>query len=118
MATVRVVYDKLIRDRMPEVIEAEGHFCRTEILDDAAYIHALKRKLVEEADEVLKASSPDEIIAELADLCEVIDALLVASDIRREALEVVQEERRRSRGAFAKRLLLRHVDRFDGSTID
>ncbi|MCI0711669.1 MAG: nucleoside triphosphate pyrophosphohydrolase [Chloroflexi bacterium] len=59
-------YNKLVRDNIPEIIAANGQ--------------ALRQKLVEEAQEVLQAK-PDELVNELADVYEVLDALIAAYDL-------------------------------------
>ena len=61
-------YHKLVRDRIPEIIEASGKSCVTEILSDADYLELLDAKLDEELAEYHK----DQNVEELADLLEVI----------------------------------------------
>jgi predicted house-cleaning noncanonical NTP pyrophosphatase (MazG superfamily) len=61
---MRVTYNKLVRDRIPEIIEADGHHAFTRILDDQDYRAALLAKLVEEAREAQSASA-DELPASL-----------------------------------------------------
>ena len=67
-------YHKLVRDRIPEIIEASGKSCVTEILSDADYLELLDAKLDEELAEYHK----DQNIEELADLLEVIRAVAIA----------------------------------------
>ena len=71
----RKIYNKLVRDRIPEIIAADGRQFATEIMNEDEYRRALLAKLVEEAQEVASAEV-DEIAKEIADLCEVIDALV------------------------------------------
>ncbi len=98
-------YNKLVRDRIPEIIRASGRRCETVAMDDAAYRRALLQKLVEEAGEVARADS-DQLVSELADLCEVLDALLDAHGIDRDTVLAEQQRRRVERGGFARRLCL------------
>jgi predicted house-cleaning noncanonical NTP pyrophosphatase (MazG superfamily) len=72
---MRVTYNKLVRDRIPEMIEADGHHAVTRILDRRSYRAALLAKLGEEAREAQGASA-DELPSELADVWEVLQALL------------------------------------------
>jgi predicted house-cleaning noncanonical NTP pyrophosphatase (MazG superfamily) len=102
---VRISYNKLIRDRIPEIIRADGKQARVEEMDEPEYRQALLEKLVEEAVEAAQASQ-DELSKELADLHEVIDAILVAWDIPREDVLALKEERHQQRGGFEKRLKL------------
>ena len=67
------VYNKLVRDKIPEIISADnGSICKTRIMDDKEYLKALDAKLQEELCEYLESGS----IEELADLEEVIRAVL------------------------------------------
>jgi predicted house-cleaning noncanonical NTP pyrophosphatase (MazG superfamily) len=111
VATVRITYDKLVRDNVPSAIESDGHTCRVEVLAPSDYITELKRKLVEEAREALESSTQDELLLELADLSEVIVSLSSATGIAPEAVEATRRRRREERGGFERRLLLRYVDR-------
>jgi predicted house-cleaning noncanonical NTP pyrophosphatase (MazG superfamily) len=67
---MKVPYNKLVRDRMPEIIRADGHQPVTRILDQAGYRSALVAKLLEEAQEASAAPAGD-LPAELADVLEV-----------------------------------------------
>lgn len=98
-------YDKLVRDRIPEIIRRNGDECVVEVMGEEDYRHALRRKLVEEATEASEAS-PVTLITELADLYEVIDALLTAEGLDHATLHSVQAQRRAERGGFAHRLRL------------
>jgi predicted house-cleaning noncanonical NTP pyrophosphatase (MazG superfamily) len=98
-------YNKLVRDRIPEIIHAEGRECATEIMPEAEYRQALLTKLLEEAQEVAQAA-PDELIKELADVYEVIDAILALNDIDEQIVRDRQQQRRSDRGGFAERIKL------------
>ena len=98
-------YNKLVRDGIPGIIEAHGGRRATEVPSAEQYRDALRTKLVEEAGEVLTAS-PDGLLAELADVAEVLDALLGANGLTRDALEAEQARRRAARGGFGERLRL------------
>jgi predicted house-cleaning noncanonical NTP pyrophosphatase (MazG superfamily) len=111
VAALRITYDKLVRDKIPQAIEADGHTCRIEVLPPSEYVVELKRKLVEEAQEALGASTHDELLLELADLMEVIRSLSTATGVSPEALEAIRLRRHEERGGFEQRLLLRYVDR-------
>ena len=98
-------YNKLVRDRIPEIIEVSGKICATEILSDEAYLRLLDAKL----DEELAEYHSDQNIEELADLLEVIYAAAMARGYTLEQLEVVRAEKAAKRGAFAKKILLKEV---------
>lgn len=98
-------YNKLVRDRIPEIITAAGKSCTTEILSEQDYLQMLDAKLDEELAEYHK----DQNIEELADLLEVIRAVAVARGYTLEELEQVRAEKATKRGGFEKRILLKEV---------
>ena len=99
------IYNKLVRDRIPEIIKASGKVCKTEILSDANYLHMLDVKL----DEELKEYYQNHSIEELADLLEVIRASAVAHGYTPEELEQIRIEKNNERGGFKKKILLIEV---------
>ena len=101
----RKIYDKLVRDRIPEIIAASGKRCVTEVLSGEEYLRYLDRKL----DEELAEYHQDGSCEELADLMEVLLACAAARGMSRDELENVRAEKARERGAFEKRLLLKEV---------
>ena len=98
-------YNKLVRDRIPEIIEASGKSCVTEILSDKAYLRLVDAKL----DEELAEYHSDQTIEELADLLEVIYAAAMARGYSLEQLEAGRAEKAAKRGAFTKKILLKEV---------
>lgn len=103
------VYDKLVRDHIPEIIEADGKAYSISYLDDDSYIAALKAKLVEEASELELALSNDEIVKEMADVYEVLEALKKVLNISDESVMDVKEKKALKNGRFEKRILLKSV---------
>lgn len=99
------VYNKLVRDRIPEIIEASGKTCLTATLSDEAYIHMLDQKLNEELDEYQESKSMEE----LADLIEVIAAVAKARGCSWEELLRIRNQKRGKRGGFEKGILLIEV---------
>lgn len=100
-----IVYNKLVRDRIPEIIESSGKTCTTEILSPRDYLRMIDAKLDEELAEYHK----DKNIEELADLLEVIHAATVVRGYTLEDLERVRAEKAAKRGGFEKRILLKEV---------
>ena len=103
MKTVK--YHKLVRDRIPEIIESSGKICVTEILSDEEYLRMLDEKFNEELAEYHK----DQNIEELADLLELIYATTIARGYSLEELEQVRAEKAAKRGNFEKKILLKEV---------
>lgn len=99
------IYNKLVRNRIPEIIEASGKTCVTEILADEAYLKMLDAKLDEELAEYHK----DQNIEELADLLEVIRACAAARGYSVDELERVRADKAAKRGGFEKKILLKKV---------
>ena len=98
-------YNKLIRDKIPEIIASQGKTCHTQILDPNAYQTMLETKLQEELNEYLESKQ----LEELADLLEVIRALVAANGYTWAQLEATRETKFAQRGGFEKRILLTEV---------
>ncbi len=99
------VYNKLVRDRIPEIIESDSKTCTTEILPDDRYLQMLDAKLNEELAEYQESKS----LEELADLLEVMRAVVKARGWTWEQLEQVRMEKNARRGGFEKKILLKEV---------
>jgi len=99
------VYNKLVRDRIPEIIEASGKTCIWVTLSDERYIELLNKKLQEEVTEYLESGT----VEELADIGEVMHAILDYKGIPLEEFQRVRNEKLQERGGFAKRILLKEV---------
>ena len=101
----KIVYNKLVRDKIPTIIEESGKTCETEILSDAVYLQMLDQKLDEELAEYHK----DQNIEELADLLEVLFAVAKARGYSMEELYQVRDEKKKTRGGFEEKILLKSV---------
>ena len=100
-----ITYNKLVRDRIPEIIQSTGKSCTIETLSSEDYLRMLDAKLDEELAEYHK----DQNIEELADLMEVIHAATIARGYTLEDLERARAEKATKRGGFEKRILLKEV---------
>ncbi len=100
-----IKYNKLVRDKIPAIIESSGKACAIEILPAEDYLRMIDAKLDEELAEYHK----DQNIEELADLLEVIRAAAIARGYSLEDLERVRAEKAAKRGGFEKRILLKEV---------
>ncbi|HUY45841.1 MAG TPA: nucleoside triphosphate pyrophosphohydrolase [Streptosporangiaceae bacterium] len=110
---MRVAYDKLVRDRIPEIIELRGDRPVTRVLDDATYRAALLAKLVEESEEARQATAAD-LPGELADVLEVLHALTASAGLTWDQMEAAAAAKRARRGGFGKRLFLEYVEQAGG----
>jgi predicted house-cleaning noncanonical NTP pyrophosphatase (MazG superfamily) len=105
------IFNKLVRDRIPEIIKADGGIPKIRILSEREYRIELLKKLVEESEEALKASgSKKELIKEIGDVQEVIEALVEANGLDPEEISRIKAERKLKRGAFEQRIFLDEVE--------
>ena len=99
------IYNKLVRDHIPEIIESDGRKCTTEILSDDCWLQMLDAELDEELAEYQESKS----LEELADLLEVMRVVVKARGWSWEQLEQVRQEKAARRGGFEKKILLKEV---------
>ena len=101
-------YPKLVRDRIPEIVRAKrGESGRFRTLDtDAEFLKYLFKKLTEESIELQKSKVHRNLEEELADILEIIDAILKVEKKTKRDIAVVQRKKRKERGGFKKRILM------------
>ena len=97
-----MVYNKLVRDNIPDIIRKQGENPCTRILDAEDYTHALEQKLDEETAEFHR----DKNLEELADILEVVYALAENMGNTKEELHRVYKQKHEARGGFRKRIFL------------
>lgn len=97
-----IEFNKLVRDKIPEIIESNREIAKTRILDDEEYIKELNIKLKEEVQEYLA----DNNVEEIADIMEVILAILKYNNIEYDEFENIRLSKAQKRGAFDKRIFL------------
>ena len=95
-------YNKLVRDKIPEIIAKQGNSCITRTLSKADYLISLYAKLQEELNEYLESGD----IEELADIEEVLRAILAAKNISYKRFDKIRKAKARRRGGFKKRVCL------------
>ena len=95
-------YNKLVRDLIPDIIEASGAKCKTKILSNDEYLEMIDKKL----DEELLEYHADQNIEELADLLELIYAAAIARGYTIKELEEVRSMKAEKRGGFSKKIFL------------
>ncbi len=101
----RTDYHKLVRDRIPEIIEKDGKACLWTELQPDDYLSMLDKKLNEELAEYQESKSMEE----LADLLEVIRAVATARGSSMEEVEAIRKDKAAKRGGFEKKILLTEV---------
>lgn len=100
------VYNKLVRDKIPDRIRAQGGQPKTHIAGDDEFRRLLRRKLDEEVQEFIAAPTDQAQSEELADVLEVIWALAASLHIRPFELEGLRAEKLASHGGFSERIIL------------
>lgn len=101
-----MLHNKLVRDKIPDIIKGSGRKCKTKVLSDKDYVFELERKLSEEVHEYKLDKNPDE----LCDVLEVVYALAAARGMSLEELEAKRIAKREARGGFDEKVYLVESD--------
>ncbi|MDQ3848918.1 MAG: nucleoside triphosphate pyrophosphohydrolase [Thermoproteota archaeon] len=96
------LYNKAIRDNIPEIIKSKGELCIVKRLTHAEFLRELEEKSHEELDEYDKSKS----LEELADILEVVYRIAELRGISNEKLEAILTKKAQERGAFQENLFL------------
>ncbi len=99
-------YNKLIRDRILEIIKAAGEKPHWRVLGRKEYIKEIKKKILEEAKELTRAKKKEEIVNEIVDIQELIDALSSKLGLTKPEIKKQQKIKNKKRGGFKKKLFL------------
>ena len=94
--------NKLVRDKIPEIIKKDGKVPVTHIASDEEYWERLKDKLIEEVDEFIDDSTEEE----LADILEVIYAICEHKQFDKDKLEQLRKKKAEERGGFKGKIIL------------
>ena len=106
---MKITYNKLVRDRIPEIISAAGNEFAIETIPEQEHLDSLFDKLKEEVSELLEADDQDRA-KELADIYEILDWLIKHFELSPQEVKELQDERRQERGGFRDRIRLLWVD--------
>ena len=99
------VYNKLVRDKIPDIIKSKQQTPVTKVLDDEQYLQCLHEKLFEEANEFVEADDKEE----LADLLEVVYVIAEAKQIDLNEVEKIRKDKQEKRGGFKNKIYLESV---------
>lgn len=115
MAVRRFRVEKLIRDRLPQMMRDQGLTVFDRRMETGEFVARLKEKLIEEAREAAASDTREELVEELADLAEVITALTATAEITPDEIEAVRLKKRAERGGFDERMFNAAVEAPDGA---
>ncbi len=104
------IYNKLVRDKIPEVIEKAGKSSKIRMLGDEEYQQELFRKMIEEAIELSKTRNEEQVIEELADIYEVLETILIHKKIDIRKVQKRRVQKNIAKGAFENRVFLECVE--------
>jgi predicted house-cleaning noncanonical NTP pyrophosphatase (MazG superfamily) len=99
-------YPKLVRDKIPEIIQAQGKTAKTHVADEQEYVEFLLSKLAEEATELKEAESAEHQKEEIADVREVLTALQATLGFAEDDIQAIQISKVKERGGFTDRIIL------------
>ena len=95
------IYNKLVRDNIPEIIENDGEIPITRVLTEEEYKIELYKKLLEESNEVIDSLSSDDTLKELADVMEVIKSIAELNNSNLDEVILQANEKTNKRGGFS-----------------
>ena len=95
-------HNKAIRDKIPEIIQKDGHSCDVKTLSDEEFLEQLEKKLSEDVTEYQNDKNPEE----LADILEVIYRIAQLKGVSKDELEKIRIKKSEERGGFEKNLFL------------
>jgi len=101
-----VKYNKLIRDRIPEIIKEAGWKPTVRTLRKSEFLKAVRKKVFEEAEELIQSKDKKGIIDEIVDIQELLDVLALEIGLPKPKIKKLQIAKRKKRGGFKKRLFL------------
>lgn len=104
------IYNKLVRDKIPQIIEKDGKSLSKKILFETEYLIAVNEKMQEEIEEYYSSTSNEESLEELADLLELIHAASKALGASINEVEKIREKKARKRGGFEEGIFLIEVE--------
>ncbi len=103
---MKKLYNKLVRDDVPQIIKESGRKCKTRTLSDDEFQEALLNKILEEVEEFRVSNSEEE----LADIYEVMDNLIEFLGYEPMHIDYLKMKKKESRGSFKERVFLEQVE--------
>jgi len=108
----KVIYNKLVRDKIPEIIKQDGAVAQFRILEKEEFLKELFKKLEEEVNELITSKDDKhDLEKEIGDVREVIEAIIEGLDLDKGEILRLRCERKVKRGGFSQRIFLESVER-------
>jgi len=105
----KIKYNKLVRDRIPEIIRCDNAIPKISHLNNQRFIVELKKKLLEEGNELQEANDKKSVLNELSDISEIIQSIAKAEKISWKNVEEKRKLKNKERGGFRKKIFLKEV---------
>lgn len=106
------IFNKLVRDNIPNIIENNGEKAITRILSDKEYRVELYKKLLEESQEVINSQDTEDILEELADVLEVLKSIAELENRNLDDIIEIANQKRLKRGGFSKKIFLEKTNKW------
>ena len=100
-------YNKVVRDKIPEIIAESGKKCNIKQLDEVSFLAEIEKKLIEEVNEYTESKD----VEELADLLEVIYRISELKGVNPDELDKIRKDKAEKRGKFDSNLFLIDVEK-------
>ena len=106
------IFNKLVRDNIPNIIENNGEKAITRILSDKEYRVELYKKLLEESQEVINSQDTEDILEELAEVLEVLKSIAELENRNLDDVIEIANQKRLKRGGFSKKIFLEKTNKW------
>ena len=106
------IFNKLVRDNIPNIIENNGEKAITRILSDKEYRVELYKKLLEESQEVINSQDTEDTLEELADVLEVLKSIAELENRNLDDIIEIANQKRLKRGGFSKKIFLEKTNKW------
>jgi len=103
-------YNKLVRDKVPDIINKKGAKPIIRIADEEEYVYALKHKILEEAGDLTRAKGDNSELEEVIDIMEAVNAYIKHKKVSVKNAERMRKYKLRKRGGFDRRIILEKVE--------
>lgn len=105
------IFNKLVRDNIPNIIESNGEKATTRILGDEEYRVELYKKLLEESQEVINSQDTADTLEELADVLEILKSIAELENRNLDDVIEIANQKRLKRGGFSKKIFLEKTNK-------